>query len=143
VTRRRRPRRHLVLDNEAAQALLSTDAEHPKRAAVVTAIAAADGSCIVPAAVRAEAGWRRTDRAAADANRLVGRDDVLDSAAADRVVELLADVPGASVVDATVVVAGERVARRDDAVVELLTSDVRDISALADHSGGRFAVARL
>ena len=133
--------RHLVLDNEAAQALSSSRAHDRRRASVVTAIMAANGRVVVPTVVRVEAGWRRRNPAAAGANRLVSNDVPLDSADADRAVTLRRLVPTASVVDATVAVAAERVAADVAcAVVEILTSDVADISALAAHVDVRIAV---
>jgi len=125
-----RPLRHLVLDNEAAQALLSRRAGDRRRAAVVEAIAAANGRILVPTAVRVEAGWRRRDPAAAYANRLVHDDDPLDRERADRAVGLRRQVPAASVVDAAVATTAEHVCA-SNAVVEVLTSDVGDLQALA------------
>ncbi|MGH3978670.1 MAG: hypothetical protein ACRDRZ_06670 [Pseudonocardiaceae bacterium] len=140
----RNPVRHLVLDNEAAQALSSTRTGDKRRATVVEAIVAANGRIAVPTAVRVEAGWRRRDHGAANANRLAGNDAPLDGVGADRAVQLRRLVPAASVVDTTVAVAAERVA--DDfacAVVEVLTSDVADISALAAHVHVRMDVVSL
>jgi hypothetical protein len=65
----RGPDRHLVLDTEAASALLSSIQVNPKRAAVITAVAAANGERVVPTAVRPEARRDRTDPGAANANR--------------------------------------------------------------------------
>ncbi|MGH3897812.1 MAG: hypothetical protein ACRDTA_06060 [Pseudonocardiaceae bacterium] len=136
--------RHLVLDNEAAQALSSSRTHDRQRASVVAAIIAANGRVVVPTAVRVEAGWRRRDPAAAGANRLLSNDVALDSAGADRAVQLRRLVSTASVVDATVAVAAERVAADVPcAVVEVLTSDVADISALAAHVEVRIAVVPL
>ena len=92
--------RHLVLDGEAVSALLSTTPSDPKRAAVIEAVAAANGCRMVPTAVRADAGWDRTQARASNANRLITTDDALDQTAADRAVQLRAAVPAASVVDA-------------------------------------------
>lgn len=127
--------RHLVLDNEAAVALLSADEHDPKRAAVIAAIAAANGRRVVPSAVRVEAGWDRSQPRAANANRLIKTDDVLDAGGADRAVQLRSAVPSASVVDATVAVAAERASAANAAseVVEILTSDKPDLMALAGH----------
>lgn len=138
----RAPVRHLVLDDEAVRALLSTRARDRTRAAVIEAIAAANGRRVVPTAVRGEAGWRRSDPRAANANRLVPSDDALDRRGADRVVQLRAAVPAASVVDASVAVAAERISASDD-VVEVLTSDVDDLSALAAHTRGRIETTAL
>lgn len=136
--------RHLVLDNEAAQALSSSRTPDRRRTSVVAAIMAANGRVVVPTAVRVEAGWRRRDPAAAGANQLASNDAPLDCADADRAVQLRRLVPTASVVDATVAVAAERVAADVPcAVVEVLTSDVPDISALAAHVEVRIAVVPL
>ncbi len=139
--------RHLVLDNEAAQALSSSRAHARRRASVVAAIMAANGRVVVPTAVRVEAGWRRRDPAAAAANRRLSDDIPLDRADADRAVQLRRLVPTASVVDATVAVAAERVtADAPCAVVEVLTSniaDIADISALAAHVDVHIAVTSL
>lgn len=136
--------RHLVLDNEAAQALSSSRAHDRRRASVVAAIMAANGRVVVPTAVRVEAGWRRRAPAAAGANRLVSNDVPLDWTGADRAVQLQRLVPTASVVDATVAVAAERVATDVPcAMVEVLTSDVADVSALAAHVEVRIAVVPL
>ncbi|MBA2730432.1 MAG: hypothetical protein H0U48_06740 [Euzebyaceae bacterium] len=122
--------RHLVLDNEAAQALLQGGAApHPKRAQVLLAVAAANGRRVVPTAVRGEAGWDRGQAVSADANRLVSEDSPFDAAAANRAVQLMALTPGASVVDASVAVAAERIGQ--GGVVEVLTSDVPDQKGLA------------
>lgn len=125
--------RHLVLDNAAVSALLSRKKQDPRRAVVVEAIAAANGRRLVPTATRGEAGWDRTRPPAADANRLLGAetDSVLDGAAANRIVQLRAAVPRASVVDAAVAVAAE-VAGGSGGVVEILTSDRKDFRGLAD-----------
>ncbi|HVW33174.1 MAG TPA: hypothetical protein VHL53_11595 [Acidimicrobiia bacterium] len=138
------PVRHLVLDNAAVAALLSTRKRDRRRAAVVEAIAAANGRRLVPTAVRGEAGWDRTAARCADANRLLGADAdlVLDGAAANRVVELRRSVPSASVVDAAVA-AGAETAGRSGGVVEILTSDVPDLQALAAFLGVGVDVTRL
>lgn len=126
------PTRHLVLDNAAAVALLSTRSHDPARAAVVEAVAAANGRRLVPTVVRVEAGWDRSDPRAADGNRLLGAgtDVLLDRAGANRAVQLRRAVATASVVDVAVAVAAED-AGRDGAVVEILTSDVGDFRSLA------------
>lgn len=126
--------RHLVLDNAAVSALLSGKKRDPKRAAVVEAIAAANGRRLVPTATRGEAGWDRTAPRAADANRLLGSetDSALDGAVANRVAQLRGAVASASVVDAAVAAAAE-VAGASGGVVEILTSDRKDFRALAGH----------
>lgn len=128
------PRRALVLDSAAAGALLSTQRVDRARATVVEALAAADAEVVVPTAVRVEAGWDRTAPTAARANQLVPDDDVLDRRSADRAVVLRTAVPGASVVDASVAVAAERISGAD--VVEVLTNDLADLTALAGHLDG-------
>lgn len=133
--------RHLVVDSEAVSALLSTRSSDPKRAELVLAIAASNGRRVAPTAVRVEAGWRRSDPRAAAANRLVTDDDTLDRAGADRAVALRRAVAAASIVDATVIVAAERLPAGD--VVEVLTSDLPDLTALADHSTADVDVHRL
>ena len=82
-----------MVDSEAMSALLAPGARNRKRALVVEAILAANGRRIAPTAVRAEAGWRRQDPAAASANRLVPEDDALDRHRADLVVEILTSDP--------------------------------------------------
>jgi hypothetical protein len=134
--------RHLVLDSEAASALLASASVNSKRATVVLAIAAANGQRVVPTAVRGEAGWDRTDPAAADANRLIRTDDVLDRVGADRVAQSRAAVPVASVVDAAVAVAAER-AGGSGGVVEILTSDVADLRDLSANVQARVDIVRL
>jgi hypothetical protein len=135
------PVRHLVLDTEAVSALLSS-APGTKHAAVITSIASANGQRVVPAAVRGEAGWDRTDPATANANRLVRVDDPLDGSAADRITQLRKTVPRASVVDAAVAVAAERLAEFGG-VVQVLSSDVADMRRLAAQSRHPFRVIRL
>ncbi len=133
-------RRRLVVDNEAASALLrGPDA---KRRRVIEALAAADGGAVVPTGVRAECGWDRRAGLAARANQLVPDDDPLDRPGADRASELRASVPAASLVDACVAVAAERAAARGGPV-EILTSDRGDMVALVAQLAGRFDVRRL
>lgn len=138
----RREVRHVVLDNEAAQALLYGQPGDPKRVKATRTLSSARGQRVVPTAVRVEAGWRRRDPEAAQANQHVPNDDVLDRAGADRAVQLRAAVPRASVVDAAVAVAAERLGR-DGNVVEVLTSDSNDMRALAQHLHARIDVVHL
>jgi hypothetical protein len=138
----RGPVRHLVLDTEAASALVSSTRVNPKRAAVITAVAAANGERVVPTAVRGEARWDRTDPGAANANRLITADDMLDRPGANRIAQLLRVVASASVVDAAVALAAERVGS-GGGVVEVLTSDVADLQSLLAHIGARIDVIRL
>lgn len=133
--------RHLVLDSAGVSALLRDDDGDRARAEVFLAVAAANGRRVVPTAVRCEAGWRRADRVAANANRLVPDDDHLDRAGADRVVGLRRAVSSASSVDAAVAVAAERLA--DSAVVEVLTSDQPDLELLAGHVQGEVRIRAL
>ena len=79
----------------------------------------------------------------ADANRLLpsGTDMVLDGQAANRVVQLQAAVPSASMVDAAVATAAEAVGS-DGHVVEILTSDTGDFRALAAHVTARLDIRR-
>ena len=136
------PVRHLVLDTEAASALLSSTQVNPKRAAVITAVAAANGERVVPTAVRGEARSDRTDPGAANANRLITADDVLDRPGANRVAQLRRTEAAASVVDAAVALAAARDGR-GGGVVEVLTSDIADLQNLSGHTGGRVDVVRL
>lgn len=123
------PVRHLVIDSQAAQALLSTDPNDKTRAAVIEAILAANGRQVAPTTARGEAGWSRTDPAALRAHHLVSHDDALDRLATDRAVQLRSVVPDASLAAATMTVAAERLERAD--VVELLTADPREVAILA------------
>jgi hypothetical protein len=136
--------RNLVLDNAAVSALLSRKKHDPMRAFVVEAIAAANGRRLVPTTVRGEAGWDRTRRQAADANRLLGSetDSPLDAITANRVVQLRAAVPTASVVDGAVAAAAE-IAGATGGVVEILTSDRKDFRALAGHLSVRVDITHL
>lgn len=135
------PVRHLVVDNQAVTALLSTATTDPTRAEVLTAVMAAGGRCVAPTAVRAEADWARSDPVAANANRLIPFDDPLDRPGADRDVELRRTVPTASLVDAAVAVAVERLPAAD--VVEVLTSDPRDLEALTDRLDTNVEIRRI
>jgi hypothetical protein len=66
----------------------------------------------------------------------------LDGVAANRIVQLRAEVPTASVVDAAVAGAAERVGE-DGNVVEVLTSDLRDLGALAGHLSATLDIAKV
>ena len=140
MARRRFKRRRLVLDNQAASALLRGPAI--KRRQVVEALAAADGGAVVPTGVRVEAGWDRRAAPAAPANRLVPDDDPLDRPGADRASELRASVPAASVADACVGVTAERAATQAG-LVEILTSDPGDMAALTAQLDRHFDIRRL
>lgn len=135
------PVRHLVVDNEAVSALLATTPRHAKRAQVLEAVMAANGRTVVPTAVRCEALWDRIQQASAAANLHVRNDDPLDTAAANRTVQLQEAVPAASLVDAAVVVSAERLP--GGGVVEALTSDPGDLAALAGHTDATIDVRAL
>jgi hypothetical protein len=135
------PVRDLVLDNEAVSALLATAPQHAKRAQVLEAIMAANGRTVVPTTVRCEALWDRTQQAAAAANLHVQDDDPLDASAANRNVQLRTVVPGASLVDASLVVTAERLSGGD--VVEILTSDPGDVAALSGYTDVRIDLRTL
>ena len=123
----------VVLDNEPVQALL--DPRHRWHRRVAAILFEASGRnlrrpggvrIIVPVAVRVEAGWDRSNPATANANRIARPvDQHLDSAAADRAVQLRRDT-SVSVVDASVGHAFE-IAPQPAAV---LTSDVEDMVRL-------------
>lgn len=140
MVRRQPVGRHLVLDSQAASALLR--GPEAERRQVIEALAAADGGSVVPSAVRVEAGWDRRAGVAASANRLVPDDATLDRHGADRAAELRASVPAASVADACVALAAEHAAVRGGPV-EILTSDPDDMAALAAQLEGRFEIRRL
>lgn len=127
---------HLVLDNEAVQAL--ADAAHPKHGAVLAHFAAVvtrrrrgrDARAVVPTTVRVEAGWDRTRRAAAVVNRLRIVDLPLDADAANRAATIKARA-AVSVTDAHIgAVIGALAELRGDRVV-VLTSDPDDIRRTA------------
>lgn len=148
------PHRRLVLDATAAGALVSTEPHDARRAAVLLAIAAADAGVAVPTSVRVEVGWDRRDPAWSNANRLVGEDDVLDTATADtaaasmtaqrRLHPVDTDQRRASrspsVVDGHVAVAAHRRAAaaartaggEEPGVVEVLTADVAHVRSVLD-----------
>lgn len=122
--------RAVVLDNEAAQALI--DADHRKHRVVIAHLAAVlvrrrrgkAVRAVVPTAVRVEAGWNRSDPVAAAANRFRVTDAPLDQATADVAADIVvrADV---SVVDAHIGAVVRTVLAADDVVV--LSSDPNDM----------------
>lgn len=120
----------VILDNEAVQAL--RDVSHRKHKVVAGHLAAVTARrrrgrawrVVVPATVRVEAGWDRTQSSAAAINRFRIGDAALDTGAANGAARLRA-VHGLSVADAHV----GHVARRADGDVVVLTSDPGDISA--------------
>jgi hypothetical protein len=135
----------VVLDNEAVVAL--ADVAHPKHQAVLALIEVTNQrrarnerlSVVVPTAVRVEAGWDRTDPAAAQLNRISRAVDVdLDAAGANRCVGLRRLVPEASVVDATVALAAEAARLQP---VTIITSDADDITRLVGYTDTRVVVA--
>mgnify|MGYP001557533594 CR=1 FL=1 len=128
----RSARRRLVLDSGAAGALRSERPGDRRRAAVLAAIAAADGGVAVPTSVRVEVGWDRRDPRWAGANRLVRDDDALDRAAGDVAAALQARLER-GIADAHVVATA---LRSDADVVEVLTSDPDDVGALLARVGG-------
>ena len=127
----------VVFDNEAVQAL--ADVAHPKHGAVLAVLEVTNQrrsrqervAVVVPTAVRVEAGWDRTEPAAAEANRLSRAVDVaLDTGGANRCVALRRPVPDASVVDVTVADAAATAPLQPATIV---TSDAGDFTRLAGH----------
>ena len=127
----------LVLDNEAVQAL--SDVRHAKHRAVIARLLAlsvlheraARAEVVTTTAVRVEAGVTRSAPAAAALGRFQVRDVALDTARADRCVELSA--AGGSVVDATVAQAAEEHAEAGR-LVTVLTADLTDLDRLVAHT---------
>lgn len=126
--------RAVVLDNEAVQAL--RDEGHPKHRQVLAHLAGIVGrrrrgrevSAVVPTSVRVEAGWDRTQPAAAAINRLRVIDHVLDGSTANVAAAITDGLAGMSVADAHIGAAIRSLAH-DEVVV--LTSDSRDIARVA------------
>ena len=126
----------LVLDNEAVQAL--SDVRHAKHRAVIARLLAlsvlheraARAEVVTTTAVRVEAGVTRSAPAAA-LGRFQVRDVALDTARADRCVELSA--AGCSVVDTTVAQAAEEHAEAGR-LVTVLTADLTDLDRLVAHT---------
>lgn len=126
-----------LLDNEAVQALMST--EHPKHRAALAHVeavghrkkrgTAATVELVVPTTVRVEAGWDRTVPAAATINRLKIRDAPLDAAIANAAASIAIE-HGVSPADAHL----GAVARSAGAVarVTILTSDPQDLRRVAE-----------
>ena len=125
--------RLLVLDNEAAQALI--DPQRAKHRTVLAHLAAVvqrrrrnvKSSVTVPTSVRVEAGWDRTDRRSAVANRFRIADHPLDASTTNRAAAI-AVATGVSVADAHVG-AVARASDADDVVV--LSSDPDDMQRAA------------
>lgn len=121
--------RHVVLDNEAVQAL--RDPFSTKHRRVVAHLASvvqrrrkgASVLPVVPTAVRVEAGWDRSATDAAAINRFRVVDRSLDAPAAD-VAAAIRTRTGASVADAHI---GAAVRGLPDGEVVVLGSDPRDM----------------
>src|SRR5438445_803858 len=127
--------RTVVLDNEAVQALQSSDhPKHPKVIAHVQVVAhrkrkATPLEVVVPTAVRVEAGWDRRARASALINHLritdVAFDAVSANVAAEVVSRLRVSVADAHIGATVGVVAGL-------GPVTIITSDPDDMAAVTD-----------
>ena len=129
--------RTVVLDNEAVQALVDpSHRRHRRVLAVVEAVAARNlrraGTVrlVVPTSVRVEAGWDRRTPGAAAINRLRTDDHTLDAGAADRAAGVRSALT-VSVADAHLAAA----IATTDGPHAVLTSDVQDLRAVADHLG--------
>jgi hypothetical protein len=126
--------RAVVLDNEAVQAL--RDESHRKHRQVLAHLAGIvqrrrrgrEVSAVVPTAVRVEAGWDRTGRAAAAISRLRVADHVLDGSSANVAAAITDDLSGVSVANAHLG-AAIRSLTHDEVVV--LTSDPADVRRVA------------
>lgn len=137
--------RSVVLDNEAAQALLNPDhRKHRRTLAAVEAVTAralrraGSARLVVPTAVRVEAGWDRRARGAAAINRLRFDDAPLDRPAADRAAGVRHAL-GVSVADAHLAA----VIASTAGPVAVLTSDVADIRRIASHLDADVTVVAL
>jgi predicted nucleic acid-binding protein len=128
--------RLVILDNEAVQALASP--RHPKHRRVLAYMEvvahrkrrAAAISCLVPTAVRVEAGWDRTSPLWAFLNRLRVVDVPLDAGHANTAATIR-DQAQVSVADAHIGAILQQVENGDIAV---LTSDPDDVRKI---TGGR------
>lgn len=126
--------RAIVLDNEAVQAL--RDEGHPKHRQVIAHLAGIVGrrrrgrevSAVVPTSVRVEAGWDRTQPAAAAINRLRVTDHVLDTSTANLAATITNSLAGVSVADAHVGAAIRSLVPNE---IVVLTSDPDDITRVA------------
>lgn len=133
------PRELIVIDNEAVQALRST--AHPKHRTVMPYVRVVDSRrrrspsnvvVVVPSTVRAEAGWDRTDPGWALANRFRVVDRALDESLGNVAAAIRSRLgPSVSVVDAHV---GAVVQSEQSADVKVITSDPRDIAAVAERA---------
>ena len=127
------PPRTVVLDNEAVQALRTTD--HPKHAQVIAHVQvvaqrkrkAIPLDVVVPTAVRVEGGWDRRAPAAALINHLRISDVPLESASGDVAADLVAGLH-VSVADAHTGATVHAVADRGP--VAIVTSDPNDMAAV-------------
>lgn len=125
--------RTIVLDNEAVQALATaTHPEHRRVLAHLEGVATRRRrgqvvSAVVPTAVRVEAGWDRTDPAAALLNRSRITDHHLDGPGANTAASLVSSAVVSSVADAHIG-AAVRAAPSEDVVV--ISSDPRDMAAV-------------
>lgn len=136
--------RTVVLDNEAVQALMSSDhPKHRRALAFVHVVAARKRKALgldvaVPTAVRAEAGWDRTAPDAAFINLLRIRDVALDTGSADLGAALVAAL-AVSVADAHI---GALIqARQGSGPVTVVSSDPADMRSVA--GGADVTVVRL
>ena len=126
--------RAVVFDNEAVQAL--RDDRHPKHRQVLAHLAGIVGrrrrgrevAAVVPTSVRVEAGWDRTQPAAAALNRLRVLDHVLDTTTANVAAAIADGLAGVSVADAHV---GAAIRSLPHDEVVALTSDPDDITRVA------------
>ena len=132
----------VVLDNEAAQAVLAVG--HPKHRAALAILVELTARAlrgrrvptIVPTAVRVEAGWDRSAQAWANANRIVRSvDHPLGSTTADRACQFRAMLQ-VSVVDACVAEAFES-APQPAAVVTSDGADMETLRAVSNTPGVR------
>ena len=129
--------RAVVLDNEAVQAL--REDRHPKHRQVLAHLVGIverrrrgrEASAVVPTSVRVEAGWDRTQPAAAAINRLRVIDHPLDTATGNVAAAVADELPGVSIADAHI---GAAIRSLPHDEVVILTSDPGDITRIA---GGR------
>lgn len=129
------PPRTVLLDNEAVQALRTTD--HPKHAQVIAHVQvvaqrkrkAIPLDVVVPTAVRVEAGWDRRAPVVALINHLRISDMSLESASANVAADIVAGLH-VSVADAHIGATVHAVAERGP--VTIVTSDPDDMAAVVD-----------
>lgn len=124
---------HVVLDNEAVQALI--DPFHAKHRVVVAHLAGIvtrrkrghPSRAAVPTSVRVEAGWDRTENAAAAINRFRILDHPLDTPTANHGTAIRKHT-GVSVADAHLGATVRELAPATTGSIVVLTSDPDDIS---------------